>query len=453
MSGETTSSSSTSSNENVGIAIGLTFAAGACTAVGAAVVFVPSLVKLASKRVLASGLGFSAGVLIYLALVDMFPEATESFLQAGYDDGVAYALATGCFFGGLILMVLLNLLVTCLLHGKGGHQHHHHHHHDHDHHHHDVPVQQSKSNDNHSAAVTSADACLERPCESSHSTNLGTSACPCCSSDPVCDLERIQRMAQEIDNFQQKEHRNWDLTTAQDGCQEEACCDQGTCSRAGTEMDDKELAEAAIGDEIENGCESEQIATDISVPVMEGGVLDEQTSEHAASHSHHDHAHNQHHAHPPRDKALLKMGINTALAIALHNFPEGLATFVATLSDPKVGGVLAVAIAIHNVPMGLCVALPVYYATGNKLKAFTWACLSAVSEPLAALLGWAVLANSFTPTMFGSLFGIVSGMLVIVAARELLPTAHRYDPNDKVATFSFMVGMFIMALSLNLFNL
>jgi zinc transporter ZupT len=152
-------------------------------------------------------------------------------------------------------------------------------------------------------------------------------------------------------------------------------------------------------------------------------------------------------------RKLIKMGINTAVAIGLHNFPEGLATFVAALDNPKVGAVLAVAIGIHNIPEGLCVALPIYYATGNRTKAFCWALLSGVSEPFAALLGWAVLANSFSQQLFGILFGLVAGMMVIISTRELLPTAHRYDPDDTVVTFSFILGMGIMALSLVLFTL
>jgi ZIP family zinc transporter len=150
-------------------------------------------------------------------------------------------------------------------------------------------------------------------------------------------------------------------------------------------------------------------------------------------------------------KKLMRMSLNTALAIGLHNFPEGLATFVATLSDPSVGAVLAVAIAIHNIPEGLCVAMPIYYATGDKLKAFGWAMVSGIAEPIAALLGWAVLANSFSDLSYAILFGIVAGMMVIISARELLPTAHRYDPEDSVVTYSFMIGMAIMAISLVLF--
>lgn len=161
---------------------------------------------------------------------------------------------------------------------------------------------------------------------------------------------------------------------------------------------------------------------------------------------------NQHH-HDDDAKKLMRMSINTALAIGLHNFPEGLATFVAALADPSVGVVLAVAIAIHNIPEGLCVALPIYYATGNKCKAFLWGCLSGAAEPVAALLGWAILAAVLSDTVYAVLFGLVAGMMVIISTKELLPTAHRYDPEDSVVTYSFMVGMAIMALSLVLFQL
>lgn len=135
----------------------------------------------------------------------------------------------------------------------------------------------------------------------------------------------------------------------------------------------------------------------------------------------------------------------------LHNFPEGLVTFLSTLADPKVGAVLCVAIAIHNIPEGICVAMPIYYATGNRWKAFGWAVLSGLSEPFAALLGWAVLATLFSDTLYAVMFGIVAGMMVIISIRELLPTAHRYDPEDSVVTYFFILGMTIMALSLVLF--
>ena len=150
---------------------------------------------------------------------------------------------------------------------------------------------------------------------------------------------------------------------------------------------------------------------------------------------------------------MINMSYKTAFAVALHNFPEGLATFVAALGDPKMGIVLAIGIAIHNIPEGLAVALPMYYATGNRTKAFICGTLSGLTEIIAALLGWAVLANAFSATLYAVVFGIVSGMMVLISIRELLPTAHRYDPEDKYVTLSFTGGMMIMALSLVLLAL
>ena len=152
-----------------------------------------------------------------------------------------------------------------------------------------------------------------------------------------------------------------------------------------------------------------------------------------------------------KEQYLERMGVMTALAIGIHNFPEGLATFVATLDDPAVGGALAVAIAIHNIPEGLCVSIPIYFATGDRWKAFRWALLSGVSEPIGALIGWLILKDHFNELLYGIVFGMVAGMMVMIVLNELIPTAHRYDPDDKVVTKSVSVGMVVMAASLCLF--
>ena len=146
------------------------------------------------------------------------------------------------------------------------------------------------------------------------------------------------------------------------------------------------------------------------------------------------------------------MGVTTALAIILHNFPEGLATFVAALQDPSVGAVLAIAIALHNLPEGVCIALPIYYATGNRWKAFGWGCLAGIAEPIAAVLGVLVLATVITDEVYAILFGLVSGMMVMISLRELIPAAHRYDPEDTCVTMCLLLGMAVMGLSLVLFE-
>lgn len=110
---------------------------------------------------------------------------------------------------------------------------------------------------------------------------------------------------------------------------------------------------------------------------------------------------------------LQKMGLMTALAIGIHNLPEGLATFVAALVDPLNGVAIAVAIALHNIPEGVCVAMPVYYATGSRWKGFMWAFLSGISEPIGGLLGYAVLyGNRMSDIAYGLMFCVVAGMMV-----------------------------------------
>ena len=95
------------------------------------------------------------------------------------------------------------------------------------------------------------------------------------------------------------------------------------------------------------------------------------------------------------------MGVMTALAIALHNLPEGLATFVAAMDDPVVGAALAIAIALHNIPEGICVSVPIYFSTGDRHKAFGWAFLSGISELIGAALGWIVLSQAMNDLVYG----------------------------------------------------
>jgi len=152
------------------------------------------------------------------------------------------------------------------------------------------------------------------------------------------------------------------------------------------------------------------------------------------------------------EKARLKrMGLMTAIAIGVHNFPEGLATFLATMEDTSVGASLGVAIAVHNIPEGLCVAMPIYYATGNKWKAFLWSLLSGVSEPIGGIAGYAALQPVFTDTVFGVVFSMVGGMMVFIVCHELLPAAQRSMGDVNKTTAVLVLGMFIMATSLVIF--
>ena len=151
-----------------------------------------------------------------------------------------------------------------------------------------------------------------------------------------------------------------------------------------------------------------------------------------------------------REKKLLRMGVFTALAIGIHNFPEGLATFTAALTDPNLGFAIAVAIAIHNIPEGIAVAVPIYYATGSRGKAFTLSFLSGLAEPVGALIGYLLLMPILTPTVFGIIFASVAGIMVFISLDELLPTAQEYGEHH-LSMYGMVLGMAVMALSLLLF--
>lgn len=151
---------------------------------------------------------------------------------------------------------------------------------------------------------------------------------------------------------------------------------------------------------------------------------------------------------PDDDKSkLLKMGLFTALAIAIHNFPEGIATFMSALTQKSLGISIAVAIAIHNIPEGLSVSAPIYYATKSKKKAFWLSFLSGLAEPLGAVVGYFLLRQILNDTTFGIVFASVSGIMVYISIDELLPAAEEYGEHHYTIG-GVIVGMIVMAISL-----
>ncbi len=150
------------------------------------------------------------------------------------------------------------------------------------------------------------------------------------------------------------------------------------------------------------------------------------------------------------DQRLMRMGLFSALAIGIHNFPEGLATFMGGLTDPTMGISIAVAIAIHNIPEGIAVSVPIHYATKSRRKAFWLSFLSGLAEPVGALLGYFILRSVFNETTFGLIFAGVAGIMVYISLDELLPTAEEYGEHH-VAIGGLIAGMAVMAVSLLLF--
>ncbi len=154
------------------------------------------------------------------------------------------------------------------------------------------------------------------------------------------------------------------------------------------------------------------------------------------------------------DKKLMRMGIFTAVAITIHNFPEGLATFLAALHDPGVGIAIAVAIALHNIPEGISVSVPIFYATGDRKKAFIYSALSGLAEPAGALIAYLMIrlffgsGNGVLPNeIMGITFGLVAGIMVYISLDELLPTSRAYGKGHD-SIIGLVAGMLVMALSL-----
>ncbi|MBP1889359.1 ZIP family zinc transporter [Clostridium moniliforme] len=151
-----------------------------------------------------------------------------------------------------------------------------------------------------------------------------------------------------------------------------------------------------------------------------------------------------------KNKNLLRTGIFTALAIAIHSFPEGLATFVSALDNASVAIPITIAIAIHNIPEGISVSVPIYYATGDKKKAFIYSFLSGMSEPVGAIIGYLLLRNIFNDVTLGVLLAAVAGIMVFISIDELLPTARKYGEHH-LSIYGLVAGMAVMAISLLLF--
>ena len=151
-----------------------------------------------------------------------------------------------------------------------------------------------------------------------------------------------------------------------------------------------------------------------------------------------------------KSKKLMRMGVFTALAIGLHNFPEGLATFVSALQDSSIAIPIVIAISLHNIPEGIAVSVPIYQATGSKRKAFIYSFLSGLAEPVGALIGWLILMPFMNDVIFGFIFASVAGIMVFISFDELLPAAREFGEHH-LSIYGLISGMSVMAVSLLMF--
>lgn len=150
-------------------------------------------------------------------------------------------------------------------------------------------------------------------------------------------------------------------------------------------------------------------------------------------------------------RKLFKMGVLTATVIAIHNFPEGIATFFSSLQDIRLGIAVAVAIAIHNIPEGIAVSVPIFFATGSKKKAFLYSFLSGLAEPIGALLGYFVFSSIFNGVLFGIVLASVAGIMVFISLDQLLPTAKQYGEHH-LSIYGLVAGMAFIGVSLLLLS-
>ena len=168
------------------------------------------------------------------------------------------------------------------------------------------------------------------------------------------------------------------------------------------------------------------------------------------------HIHGHHHGEHKNveehdDEHLSKLGLMSAVAIAIHNLPEGLALFTAGLKDITMAVPIAAAIVLHNIPLSIAISVPIYHSTGSKKKAFTYSLLVGLCQPLGAIIGYALLSRFFNDLVFGVLFSVVAGVMIFVSLDELLPSAQKYEDHH-ISVYGAIAGMIVMALSLNFFS-
>ncbi len=164
--------------------------------------------------------------------------------------------------------------------------------------------------------------------------------------------------------------------------------------------------------------------------------------------------HNPHHARlseemrrPTESSELHRVGVLAALAIGIHNFPEGIATFMSTIDDPLVGATIAIAIALHNIPEGISIAVPIYLASGSRRRAFWYSFASGLAEPLGALSAYLLLRPFLNEMVMGSVLAMVAGIMVFISLDQLIPNAKKYGCGHQ-AVYGLIAGMGLMAVTL-----
>lgn len=439
---------------NVGVAFALVAAAGMCTTLGACIVFCASL---AQPRFLAGSLAFAAGVMLFVSFSEILMRKSVAGFQAvSIDENAAYRWSTLCFFGGMVVVAILDRIVHMLAHLGAKHS-----------------QRKAAARGRNPASTSTANLLSHEDQRNARRAVAATAAAPT-TVPAVPSMPKLRHASeagpaaagagQDVENIGSAASTPRAAGDAGAPAPSEAggseACDGGPSGRSSVSTHLNELsAPATLLTEPCDAMTSAVVAASCPDTVVGGDAADKPggggEGEAAAGGGTSSRT-------PPAVVELMeadhhafmlkKMGLLTAMALFIHNFPEGLATFVGALADTKIGVGLAVAIALHNIPEGVCVAMPIFYATGSKWKGFWWAFLSGVSEPIGGLVGYLALSGN-NDLAFAIVFGLVAGMMVFIAIKELIPTALRYDPQDSVATTCVVLGMVVMAASLLLFTI
>mmetsp|Transcript_5817 Transcript_5817/g.14809 ORF Transcript_5817/g.14809 Transcript_5817/m.14809 type:complete len:453 (+) Transcript_5817:147-1505(+) len=441
-------SSSSSSDQGysakqIGIAFAVSIGAGLATSIGAAVVFVA---RETNRRLLALGLAAAAGVMLFVSFIEIFYKADAEFLVTfDGNETLARLLSTVCFFSGVMLTWILDLVV----HRVWNH---------------------NDPQTVHEVNVDKLQSSLQEVVPSAPARRIGdlgdsspdVQSSGASSPDHMSSLESsssdvallVRDAQQSAANSSSSAHVHHSATTAS--------CSPATLRRRrnssfGANHKPALLARASAvrcdpgdGDnEPERYAENEGEGDSARRPSMVQQKDDDDVTVDLIAED--DDQEEVVDLSETQKRNLGIAGVITAISIAIHNFPEGLATFLSTLNDPSVGIPLAIAIAVHNIPEGMCVAIPIYYATGSKWKGFIAGVLSGLSEIIGGLIAYAIIAATPSATAMAVLFGLVAGMMVFISLNELLPNALRYEPNQNLVMLALFGGMAVMAASLVLF--
>ncbi|PNW75528.1 hypothetical protein CHLRE_12g530350v5 [Chlamydomonas reinhardtii] len=423
------------------IAYGCVIGAAASSVLGALlVIFLP----LNNDLFLASALAFAGGIMSYVSFIDIYSnKAVGSFAAAGFSPALSYLLASVCFFAGFPISYVLDKLADSLV----------------------ERYIQRRGSRNGGGNASSIDASGDRSSSggkihicvqhaSPHITatdrsagmagaevaHTGDGIAGSSRATLRCSSGKVEARAPVDLDSGTLAYAATDTTFSAFTCPDTNCgCGSGVPSSAvkGAAVTGEPAALDTPGGAAtaqkgqQEGSKVSRVQVALEAPLELGAVAAEVEAE------------------VERSRALVHMGFLAALAVALHNCPEGLVTFVGYMNSIGAGITTAVAITLHNIPEGMVIASSVYYGTKNLTTALMWASIAALTEPLGGLIGLAVVCGgSMTDTVFGILFGLVAGIMVYISLKELLPGARRFDPKDKVTTLMTVLGMVVMSASL-----